>query len=757
MSVNEKMTALADAVRSKSNMTGTLTIDAMTQLVRSLDVGGGGGGGGGEVPSTQSLTVTPTKSTQTFLSSDLGSNTYYSVVTVNAIPSEYITTTDATASTYDILEGETAYVNGEKVTGSIKNYGDVTETFSNASDLLSIKANGYFNTIKVNLTRKTLEVTPTKSTQTLRASSEGSDVFYTQVNVAPIPEEYITTADATATAGTILEGKTAYVKGEKVTGTYIEVSEDDVRIGVNFGANNTFGGEKTGRFTLDATAEAEDIAPGKTAYAFGIKLTGAMPSKEAETYTPGTADITIKSGVYLAEDQTIKGDGNLTAENIKAGVSIFNVDGTFTSDADAADADIAEGKTAYVNGVKVVGTATGGGVNRLWIYKDGIITSPVASDLGNSSIQVPSRPGDMTFYVAADGMIIYKHDFDFNNISRCKVRPVTGAEGWTIALAWNGCSRGVSVKDGIIYAITSTYEDSDRRIVRMTDSPVNVIEAGHFHYDDMGGFVLTQGGDAYYVNPDYPGSCNPIKIDIKISKLLNQCPIDDYDYPVRQPAIDTNGRIVLLNGGRADEHDVSVTVLADKVGGSPFVNYYHYFYEDYGEGGGAYSFAVNNNGTLFCRNASSGTIEAVQNIPSVRQDKFLGYCRTDVEYTWSEDEGDVWIPSPSTVALCIATNGTLWKLTADCTSSGQLTGVSAEQVGEDADWQYAPPCLNKGRSGFAQKGSKLYRLHLNNDLSTRLEEFYPSPTGKLISVSWDDKCLWFDTEDKDVTSCGVLK
>jgi hypothetical protein len=410
MSLNEKMTALADAVRSKANRSDTLTIDAMTAAVNGLVVG---------TPSTQTLTVIPTKEKQTFSSSDLGSNTYYSVVTVNAIPSEYITTADATASTYDILEGETAYVKGSKVTGRIKNYGDVTETFSNASDLLGIKANGYFNTITVNLTRKTLEITPTKSTQTLRASSEGSDVFYTQVNVAPIPSEYTSTADATAVRGDILEGKTAYVNGEKLTGVYKDVSAEDVRWGTTYGVQMDYVGSvmhRIGSFTGDATAEAEHILEGKTAYALGVKVTGTLKSVTAtlsgnvvtipqgviaeeqivtvpemppvsiyanaisigpgynpelksikvgnavyaQTYIPGTADITLPKNSFLVEAQTIKGDSDLTASNIKSGVSIFNVSGTFTSDATATASDIAKDKTAYVNGVKVTGTSEGG-------------------------------------------------------------------------------------------------------------------------------------------------------------------------------------------------------------------------------------------------------------------------------------------------------------------------------------------------------------------------------------------------------------
>ena len=48
----------------------------------------------------------------------------------------------------------------------------------------------------------------------------------------------------------------------------------------------------------------------------------------AQTITPGTTDKTIASGQYLTGVQTIKGDANLVAGNIKKGVSIFGVDGS---------------------------------------------------------------------------------------------------------------------------------------------------------------------------------------------------------------------------------------------------------------------------------------------------------------------------------------------------------------------------------------------------------------------------------------------
>lgn len=53
--------------------------------------------------------------------------------------------------------------------------------------------------------------------------------------------------------------------------------------------------------------------------------------KAAETYTPGIANQIISSGQYLSGAQTIKGDANLVADNIKSGVSIFGVTGTLRS------------------------------------------------------------------------------------------------------------------------------------------------------------------------------------------------------------------------------------------------------------------------------------------------------------------------------------------------------------------------------------------------------------------------------------------
>ncbi len=100
-----------------------------------------------------------------------------------------------------------------------------------------------------------------------------------------------------------------------------------------------------GSFTADADADAADLLSGRTAYVNGEKVTGSIPSKAAATYTPAAADQTIEAGQYLSGAQTVRGDANLKAENIKQGASIFGVAGAL--------------KLLYAGGCKT-GTYAGG-------------------------------------------------------------------------------------------------------------------------------------------------------------------------------------------------------------------------------------------------------------------------------------------------------------------------------------------------------------------------------------------------------------
>jgi len=88
----------------------------------------------------------------------------------------------------------------------------------------------------------------------------------------------------------------------------------------------------SGTDVSDTTAVASDVLSGKYFYlANGTKTQGSILSKSAETFTPTTTNQVITAGKYLEDDQTILGDANLLAENIKAGESIFGVSGNFSN------------------------------------------------------------------------------------------------------------------------------------------------------------------------------------------------------------------------------------------------------------------------------------------------------------------------------------------------------------------------------------------------------------------------------------------
>ncbi len=86
----------------------------------------------------QSKTVTPTKSVQEVTAD--ASYTALEKVTVEAIPGEYITTDDATAESAEIFSGETAYVNGEKVTGSFTIANELAEQDELLTELETVLA-----------------------------------------------------------------------------------------------------------------------------------------------------------------------------------------------------------------------------------------------------------------------------------------------------------------------------------------------------------------------------------------------------------------------------------------------------------------------------------------------------------------------------------------------------------------------------------------------------------------------------------------
>lgn len=215
-----KLDALAIAVEGIENK-GAVNAQVQEGSTYTIPKGYHNGSGvvagvaGGGNYTLQEKSVTPTKAQQS-VTPDSG---YYGLsgVTVAAIPSNYNDTSAVTAGAADVLANKVIVnADGDTVTGTMPNNGAVTKTLDTTTTSYTIAKGYHSGTGKVSITTETKTATPTKASQTIKPST---GKVLSQVTVGAIPAEYITTTDATAAAGDILDGKTAYVAGEKVEGT----------------------------------------------------------------------------------------------------------------------------------------------------------------------------------------------------------------------------------------------------------------------------------------------------------------------------------------------------------------------------------------------------------------------------------------------------------------------------------------------------------------------------------------------------------
>lgn len=173
------------------------------------------GVGGGGSYNLQSKTATPTKKQQS-VTPDSG---YYGLsdVTIAPIPDAYQDVSSVTAAAGDVLTGKVFVTSGGAVTtGTMANNGAVSQTLTGTTISYTIPKGYHSGSGKVQIVLEEKSVTPTKSAQTITPTT---GKVLSKVTVAAIPAEYITTTDADAVAADILAGKTAYVDGEKLTGS----------------------------------------------------------------------------------------------------------------------------------------------------------------------------------------------------------------------------------------------------------------------------------------------------------------------------------------------------------------------------------------------------------------------------------------------------------------------------------------------------------------------------------------------------------
>lgn len=201
-------------------------------------------------------------------------------------------------------------------------------------------------------------------------------VTYQDVPSVQIPKstsgtaEFFDTSDASLdSGGKMLSGNTAYANGTKYTGTIpsksgtdITASGDTVTVPAGYYSSQqtksvasgsatapatisgTSASVSTGTNTLTLsktisvtpTVSAGYVSAG-TAGNSSVSLTASVTTKAEATITPSTSNQEIAAGTYLTGKQTVSGDANLVAANIKQGVSIFGVNGSLSSVAVSQD------------------------------------------------------------------------------------------------------------------------------------------------------------------------------------------------------------------------------------------------------------------------------------------------------------------------------------------------------------------------------------------------------------------------------------
>lgn len=336
-------------------VTKTLDVTSGTSVEYTIPAGYHNGEGKVNIVS-ETKSATPTKSVQT-ISATAGK--VISSVTVEAIPDEYQDVTAVTAGAAQVLE-EFAIVDaeGNVVEGTMANNGAVSATIDTKTTSYTVPAGYHDGNGTVSLTTETKSATPTKSAQTISASS---GKVLSSVEVAAIPDAYQDVTKVDATAADVLVDKTIVA----ADGTVVEGTM----------ANNGSVVE-----TLNTTKTSVAIAGGYHDGTGSVSITleekSATPTKAEQVITPASGKVLSKVTVAAIPENFID-----------------------TTDATATAAQILVGETAYVNTTKVTGTMANNGDVSATI--DGLTTSSVAIPAGFTTGGTVSLTNDIELALAA--------------------------------------------------------------------------------------------------------------------------------------------------------------------------------------------------------------------------------------------------------------------------------------------------------------------------------------------------------------------
>lgn len=265
-------------------------------------------------------------------------------------------------------------------------------------------------------------VSPSESAQTVKADN-GYDGL-SQVTVNAVSKTYVGSGVTKKSAATYTPGTSdqSIVSGQYLNGTQTikgdsNLTAANIKNGVKiFNVTGSYAGGSSGGSnpklqtkTATPSESTQTISPDSgydglssvTVNAVSKTYVGSgVTKKAAATYTPKTSDQSIASGQYLNGTQTIKGDVNLVAGNIKSGVSIFGVTGTYTGGGSSGgsgnnnvEAYVVTSTSPSVSFKRTDGTI------KIWGY--GTITS--SSGWGGSTTSLIAFDGDKYYKSAVYG------------------------------------------------------------------------------------------------------------------------------------------------------------------------------------------------------------------------------------------------------------------------------------------------------------------------------------------------------------------
>lgn len=238
----------------------------------------------------------------------------------------------------------------------------------------------------------------------------------------------------TADAGDVLAGKVIVgPDGEPLTGTLAlsgNASDGQVLSGQTY-YNTDAKTKRTGTMPNRGAVNQSLAINGSYTIPAGFhngsgKVTQSVKTKGAQTYTPGTTNQTIAAGQYLTGAQTIKGDPNLRPENIKKGVSIMGITGSFegwvSSPLNLFNSGSWGGGQSGYTVVEGLGSYPGNSLS----IKNGTIHITTAQSGGDNALLRLNNVGDLTNYK------YLKIDSPYNYV-------------------WSGVGCGISKKSDITY------------------------------------------------------------------------------------------------------------------------------------------------------------------------------------------------------------------------------------------------------------------------------------------------------------------